>query len=111
MAPPRTHPLVERTDGGGLLRRGGTERNGGFGQGIEFGFEVGETLEIGTIDEKDDSVNLGEVVTPESMSWDQIILPQLALRVAVGHGSRYMVVSMYLGVSSGPGTDLGAVIG
>ena len=41
-------------------------------QCVEFGFRFRETLEISAVDEEDDSVDLGEVVTPESTSWDQI---------------------------------------
>ena len=37
-------------------------------QGIKFGFRFGEAIEIGAVDEEDNSVNLGEVVTPESTS-------------------------------------------
>jgi len=38
-------------------------------QGIELGFRFGETLEIGTVDEEDDAIDFGEVVTPEPTSW------------------------------------------
>lgn len=37
-------------------------------QGIELGFRFIETIMVGTVDEEDDPVDLGEVVAPESTS-------------------------------------------
>lgn len=33
---------------------------------VEFGLRLGETLHIDTVDEEDDAIDLGEVVTPEA---------------------------------------------
>lgn len=38
-------------------------------QGIELGFRLGKTLEIGAVDKEDDSVDFREVVAPEPTSW------------------------------------------
>lgn len=37
-------------------------------EGVEFGLGFGEAFKVGRVDEEDDTVNLGEVVAPESAS-------------------------------------------
>jgi hypothetical protein len=43
-------------------------------KGVELGFGLGEALEVGAVDEEDDAVDLGEVVSPETASYASYIL-------------------------------------
>jgi hypothetical protein len=37
-------------------------------ESVKFSFRLGETLKVGTIDEEDDTRDLGEIITPETTS-------------------------------------------
>lgn len=38
-------------------------------ESVEFRLGLGKPFEVGTVDEEDDAVDLGEVVFPEAASW------------------------------------------
>ena len=38
-------------------------------EGIELRLRLGETLEVGAVNQEDDAIDLGEVITPEATSW------------------------------------------
>lgn len=43
-------------------------------KGVELGFGLGEALEVSAINEEDDAVDLGEVVSPQTAGYTSYIL-------------------------------------
>jgi len=48
-------------------------------QGVELSFRLRKALEIGTVDEKDDAIDLGKVIAPEAASWTDLNEPGTTL--------------------------------